>query len=223
MVQRIVALGFEIRVEFVLADGTEVWAQLTRAELQRLELREGQIAYLRPVQAKSFNGSSPSDARWGLDSPRAHGRRRRGGICSRLKRRRAGCALPGGAPPRSATARRLCRPVARSICRAWLPWPCSDRRSFVAILELVAQQTTERSEQRWARRSHTPPSSLGAGSPAWSATKTPAGTGQNRTTRSANRDDWPGRRSTSATLLPGPPRSSASPSPAPRGSSCSGH
>lgn len=62
MVQRIVALGFEIRVELVLADGTEVWAQLTRAELQRLELREGQIAYLRPVQAKSFNGSSPSHA-----------------------------------------------------------------------------------------------------------------------------------------------------------------
>ena len=61
LVQRIVALGFEIRVEFVLADGTEVWAQLTRNELQRLELREGQIAYLRPVQAKSFNGSPPSN------------------------------------------------------------------------------------------------------------------------------------------------------------------
>jgi sulfate transport system ATP-binding protein len=62
MVQRIVALGFEIRVEFVLGDGTEVWAQLTRGELQRLELREGQIAYLRPVHAKSFNGSAPSNA-----------------------------------------------------------------------------------------------------------------------------------------------------------------
>ena len=61
MVQRIVALGFEIRVELVLADGTEVWAQLTRGELERLELREGQIAYLRPAQAKSFNGGSPSD------------------------------------------------------------------------------------------------------------------------------------------------------------------
>jgi sulfate/thiosulfate transport system ATP-binding protein len=59
MVQRIVALGFEIRVELVLGDGTEVWAQLTRGELQRLELREGQIAYLRPVHAKSFNGSAP--------------------------------------------------------------------------------------------------------------------------------------------------------------------
>jgi sulfate transport system ATP-binding protein len=62
LVQRIVALGFEIRVEFVLGDGTEVWAQLTRAELQRLELREGQIAYLRPVQAKSFNGATPSNS-----------------------------------------------------------------------------------------------------------------------------------------------------------------
>ena len=68
MVQRIVALGFEIRVEFVLGDGTEVWAQLTRSELQRLELREGQIAYLRPSQAKSFNGASSSDGR-GASTP----------------------------------------------------------------------------------------------------------------------------------------------------------
>jgi sulfate transport system ATP-binding protein len=69
LVQRIVALGFEIRVELVLGDGTEVWAQLTRNELQRLELRKGQIAYLRPVQAKSFNGSSPSQDH-GASTPR---------------------------------------------------------------------------------------------------------------------------------------------------------
>jgi sulfate transport system ATP-binding protein len=61
MVQRIVALGFEIRVEFVLGDGTEVWAQLTRSELQKLELREGQIVYLRPGQTKSFSGESSPD------------------------------------------------------------------------------------------------------------------------------------------------------------------
>jgi len=61
MVQRIVALGFEIRIEFVLGDGTEVWAQLTRAELQKLELREGQIVYLRPGQTKSFSGDPPPD------------------------------------------------------------------------------------------------------------------------------------------------------------------
>jgi sulfate transport system ATP-binding protein len=68
LVQRIVTLGFEVRVELVLSDGTEVWAQLTRAELQRLELREGQIAYLRPIQAKSFNGSSSSDTQ-GASTP----------------------------------------------------------------------------------------------------------------------------------------------------------
>jgi sulfate/thiosulfate transport system ATP-binding protein len=69
MVQRIVALGFEIRVEFVLSDGTEVWAQLTRAELQKLELREGQIVYLRPGQTKSFSGDSPPDG-GGASTPR---------------------------------------------------------------------------------------------------------------------------------------------------------
>ncbi len=63
LVQRIVALGFEVRVEFVLGDGTEVWAQLTRSELQRLELREGQIAYLRPNQAMSFSGSPSTPLR----------------------------------------------------------------------------------------------------------------------------------------------------------------
>ena len=62
MVQRVVALGFEVRVEFVLGDGTEVWAQLTRGELQRLELREGQIVYLRPGQTKSFSGTEISAA-----------------------------------------------------------------------------------------------------------------------------------------------------------------
>jgi sulfate transport system ATP-binding protein len=69
MVRRIVALGFEIRVEFKLADGAEVWAQLTRAELQKLELREGQIVYLRPGQAKSFNGDAPSSDRPGASTP----------------------------------------------------------------------------------------------------------------------------------------------------------
>jgi sulfate transport system ATP-binding protein len=70
MVQRIVALGFEIRVEFVLGDGTEVWAQLTRSELQRLELREGQIVYLRPGQTRSFSGDVPPSQVNGASTPR---------------------------------------------------------------------------------------------------------------------------------------------------------
>jgi sulfate transport system ATP-binding protein len=70
LVQRIVALGFEIRVEFTLGDGTEVWAQLTRPQLQKLELREGQIVYLRPGQTKSFSGDDPSPDGRGASTPR---------------------------------------------------------------------------------------------------------------------------------------------------------
>ncbi|HEU4907040.1 MAG TPA: TOBE-like domain-containing protein, partial [Solirubrobacterales bacterium] len=54
MVQRIVALGFEVRVEFILGDGTEVWAQLTRTEFQELELAEKQIVHLRADGGKRF-------------------------------------------------------------------------------------------------------------------------------------------------------------------------
>jgi sulfate/thiosulfate transport system ATP-binding protein len=70
LVQRIVALGFEIRVEFTLGDGTEVWAQLTRPQLQKLELQEGQIVYLRPGQKKSFSGDDPSPDGRGASTPR---------------------------------------------------------------------------------------------------------------------------------------------------------
>ena len=114
MVQRIVALGFEIRVEFVLGDGTEVWAQLTRSELQRLELREGQIAYLRPVQAKSFNGSSPSNPDGASTLPADHGRRRRRGFCSRLKGRRGGARFCRVAP-RPTPPTPFCRPTRPNV------------------------------------------------------------------------------------------------------------
>jgi sulfate transport system ATP-binding protein len=56
MVERIVQLGFEIRVEFSLSDGGEIWAQLTRGELDEIELREGQIVYVRPRETKVFSG-----------------------------------------------------------------------------------------------------------------------------------------------------------------------
>jgi sulfate/thiosulfate transport system ATP-binding protein len=69
MIRRVVPLGFEVRVEVVLGDGTEVWAQLTRSELQRLELREGQIVHLRAGQAKSFSGAPPTDGH-GASTPR---------------------------------------------------------------------------------------------------------------------------------------------------------
>ena len=97
MVQRIVALGFEIRVEFKLGDGTEVWAQLTRAELQKLELREGQIVYLRPRPGKELQRNQPpSRSPVGPRLPTAiAGRWRRGGLRSRLKGRRGGARFAG--------------------------------------------------------------------------------------------------------------------------------
>jgi sulfate transport system ATP-binding protein len=59
MVERIVHLGFEVRVELAPAEGSHMWAQLTRAEVEALELEEGQIVYVRPREATVFNGEQP--------------------------------------------------------------------------------------------------------------------------------------------------------------------
>jgi sulfate transport system ATP-binding protein len=57
MVERVVGLGFEVRVELALGDGKEIWAQLTREEAERLELRENQIVHVRPQRTKVFSGA----------------------------------------------------------------------------------------------------------------------------------------------------------------------
>jgi sulfate/thiosulfate transport system ATP-binding protein len=62
MVERIVRLGFEIRVELGLAGGGDVWAQLTREEAEALELRENQIVYVRPRHTRVFNGNGSAPA-----------------------------------------------------------------------------------------------------------------------------------------------------------------
>ncbi len=53
-VERVVHLGFEVRVELRLANGEELWAQVTREEAQRLELVEGARVRVRPRHAKVF-------------------------------------------------------------------------------------------------------------------------------------------------------------------------
>jgi sulfate transport system ATP-binding protein len=58
IVERIVGLGFEVRVELALAGGEEIWAQLTRDEADQLELRENQIVYVHPQRARVFSGAS---------------------------------------------------------------------------------------------------------------------------------------------------------------------
>jgi sulfate transport system ATP-binding protein len=54
LVQRIVRLGFEVRVELTLPDGREVWAQLTRTNASELELAEGQILSVRMPEPRIF-------------------------------------------------------------------------------------------------------------------------------------------------------------------------
>ena len=47
-VVRVSHLGFEVRVELLLADGGTVFAQLTRTEAEELDLNPGDIVWLRP-------------------------------------------------------------------------------------------------------------------------------------------------------------------------------
>jgi sulfate transport system ATP-binding protein len=54
LVERVVHLGFEVRVELRLANGEELWAQVTREEAQRLELAEGARVRVRPRHSKVF-------------------------------------------------------------------------------------------------------------------------------------------------------------------------
>jgi sulfate transport system ATP-binding protein len=54
LVERVVHLGFEVRVELTLDDGRELWAQVTREEAQQLELREGQILFVRVPAPRTF-------------------------------------------------------------------------------------------------------------------------------------------------------------------------
>jgi sulfate/thiosulfate transport system ATP-binding protein len=63
MIERIVHLGFEARVELLLADGEQLWAQMTLAEAELMELAQGQIVYARPRRAKVFepNGESRTE------------------------------------------------------------------------------------------------------------------------------------------------------------------
>ena len=57
MIERIVHLGFEVRVELILADGAHMTVQITRDEEERLELTRHQIVYLRPLRAYSVRAS----------------------------------------------------------------------------------------------------------------------------------------------------------------------
>jgi sulfate transport system ATP-binding protein len=54
MVERVVHLGFEVRVELVREDGEHLTAQLTQEQAEQLELERGQIVYVRPSRETVF-------------------------------------------------------------------------------------------------------------------------------------------------------------------------
>jgi sulfate transport system ATP-binding protein len=56
LIDRIVHLGFEVRVELTLAGGDRFSVQLTRDQIEELELAEGQIVFVRPRASRTFSG-----------------------------------------------------------------------------------------------------------------------------------------------------------------------
>ncbi|MBV8080477.1 MAG: TOBE-like domain-containing protein [Actinobacteria bacterium] len=54
MVDRIVHLGFEVRVDLVREDGEKLSVQLTRDDAEQLDLERGQIVFVRPTRATTF-------------------------------------------------------------------------------------------------------------------------------------------------------------------------
>jgi sulfate transport system ATP-binding protein len=54
LVRRVVHLGFEVRVELTLQDGREIWAQVSRARAEELELEQGQILAVRLPAMRLF-------------------------------------------------------------------------------------------------------------------------------------------------------------------------
>jgi sulfate/thiosulfate transport system ATP-binding protein len=56
MIVRLVQLGFEVRLELVGDDGEQLAAQLTRDQVEAMELAPGQIIYVRPTRQTTFAG-----------------------------------------------------------------------------------------------------------------------------------------------------------------------
>ncbi len=56
MVSRVVHLGFEVRIELELPDGEHARAQLTRSQTAELEIKRGDIVYVRPPTIEDDGG-----------------------------------------------------------------------------------------------------------------------------------------------------------------------
>jgi sulfate transport system ATP-binding protein len=62
-VERLTHLGFEVRVELALADGGRLWSQITRDDLERMELTPRQRVFVEPLRARRFGEPAPDEDR----------------------------------------------------------------------------------------------------------------------------------------------------------------
>ena len=132
LIDRIVHLGFEVRVELTLSGGEHFSVQLTRDQLDELELAEGQIVFVRPRAERTFSGVAALGPRGVGGAERAGGpltgSRRRG---RRLPRTPGFCRLAQLPHPRrearpstmsarvtsSMTSRMFVRSAIHTFCR----------------------------------------------------------------------------------------------------------
>ena len=73
MVRRVVHLGFEVRVELELPDGSEARAQVTRAQAEELEVGGGEIVYVRPPAGTPVTPELSGSAPQAPDEPQGSG------------------------------------------------------------------------------------------------------------------------------------------------------
>jgi sulfate transport system ATP-binding protein len=59
-IDRIVHLGFEVRIELTLQNGDHFSVQLTRDQVEELELEEGSIVFVRPRSTRVFTDRTPA-------------------------------------------------------------------------------------------------------------------------------------------------------------------
>lgn len=62
MIDRVVHLGFEVRIELTLQDGEKFSVQLTREQVDEQELKDGQIVFVRPRAARVFSDADGASA-----------------------------------------------------------------------------------------------------------------------------------------------------------------
>jgi sulfate/thiosulfate transport system ATP-binding protein len=62
MIERVVHLGFEVRVELTLASNRRLWVQLTRDRAAELELEPGQIVWVQPDRSSALRSNGDSAA-----------------------------------------------------------------------------------------------------------------------------------------------------------------